>query len=35
MDLKDIYQNVIDGQAPEVEAGVKAALAAGVGAEQS
>ncbi len=34
MDLKDIYQNVIDGQAPEVEAGVKAALAAGVGAEE-
>jgi 5-methyltetrahydrofolate--homocysteine methyltransferase len=34
MDLKDIYQNVIDGQAPEVEAGVKAALAAGIGAEE-
>lgn len=34
MDLKDIYQNVIDGQAPEVEAGVKAALAAGAGAEE-
>ena len=34
MDLKEIYQNVIDGQAPEVEAGVKAALAAGVGAEE-
>ena len=34
MDLKDIYQNVIDGQAQEVEAGVKAALAAGVGAEE-
>jgi len=33
MDLKDIYQNVIDGQAPEVEAGVKAAIAAGIGAE--
>lgn len=34
MDLKDIYQNVIDGQAPEVEAGVKAAIAAGIGAEE-
>jgi 5-methyltetrahydrofolate--homocysteine methyltransferase len=34
MDLKEIYQNVIDGQAPEVEAGVKAALAAGVGAAE-
>ena len=34
MDLKDIYQNVIDGQASEVEAGVKAALAAGIGAEE-
>jgi len=34
MDLKDIYQNVIDGQAAEVEAGVKAALAAGIGAEE-
>jgi 5-methyltetrahydrofolate--homocysteine methyltransferase len=34
MDLKAIYQNVIDGQAPEVEAGVKAALAAGAGAEE-
>ena len=33
MDLKHIYQNVIDGQTPEVEAGVKAAIAAGVGAE--
>jgi 5-methyltetrahydrofolate--homocysteine methyltransferase len=33
MDLKDIYQNVIDGDAPEVEAGVKAALAEGIGAE--
>ena len=32
MDLKEIYQNVIDGQAPEVEAGVKAALEAGIGA---
>jgi 5-methyltetrahydrofolate--homocysteine methyltransferase len=34
MDIKDIYQNVIDGQASEVEAGVKAALAAGIGAEE-
>ncbi|MFZ5909185.1 MAG: corrinoid protein [Chloroflexota bacterium] len=32
MDLKQIYENVIEGQAPEVEAGVKAALAAGVDA---
>ncbi len=30
MDLKEIYQNVVDGQAADVEAGVKAALAAGV-----
>jgi 5-methyltetrahydrofolate--homocysteine methyltransferase len=30
MELKQIYENVIEGQAPEVEAGVKAALAAGV-----
>ena len=34
MDFMEIYQNVIDGQASEVEAGVKAALAAGVGAEE-
>jgi 5-methyltetrahydrofolate--homocysteine methyltransferase len=34
MELMEIYQNVIDGQAPEVEAGVKAALAAGIGAEE-
>jgi 5-methyltetrahydrofolate--homocysteine methyltransferase len=34
MDLKDIYQNVIDGQAPEVEAGVKAALVANIEAEE-
>ena len=34
MDLKDIYQNVIDGQASEVEAEVKAALASGTGAEE-
>jgi 5-methyltetrahydrofolate--homocysteine methyltransferase len=32
MDLKEIYQNVIDGQAPAVEAGVKAALDTGIGA---
>jgi 5-methyltetrahydrofolate--homocysteine methyltransferase len=29
MSIKDIYQNVIDGQAPAVESGVQAALAAG------
>jgi 5-methyltetrahydrofolate--homocysteine methyltransferase len=34
MDLKIIYQNVIDGQASEVEAGTRAVLAAGVGAEE-
>lgn len=34
MDIKDIYQNVIDGQADEVESGVKAALEAGIGAEE-
>jgi 5-methyltetrahydrofolate--homocysteine methyltransferase len=34
MDLKSIYQDVIDGKAPEVEAGVKAAVAAGIGAEE-
>jgi 5-methyltetrahydrofolate--homocysteine methyltransferase len=34
MDLKDIYQNVVEGQAAEVEAGVKAALAAGVAADE-
>lgn len=34
MDIKDIYQNVIDGQANEVEKGVMAALAAGIGAEE-
>jgi len=33
MDLKAIYQNVIDGQAPETEAGVKAALEAGIPAQ--
>jgi 5-methyltetrahydrofolate--homocysteine methyltransferase len=32
MDLKPIYQNVIEGQASEVESGVKSALAAGVDA---
>jgi 5-methyltetrahydrofolate--homocysteine methyltransferase len=30
MDLKPIYENVLEGQADEVERGVKAALAAGV-----
>jgi 5-methyltetrahydrofolate--homocysteine methyltransferase len=34
MDLKTIYQAVIDGDAAEVEAGVKAALAEGIGAEE-
>jgi 5-methyltetrahydrofolate--homocysteine methyltransferase len=34
MDLKEIYQNVVDGQAAEVEAGVKAALAAGIPADE-
>ena len=34
MELKDIYQNVIDGQAAEVESGVETALAAGIGAEE-
>ncbi len=33
MNIKDIYENVIDGQALEVEVGVKAALADGIGAE--
>ena len=33
MDLKEIYENVLDGQAAEVEAGVKAALASGIKAE--
>jgi 5-methyltetrahydrofolate--homocysteine methyltransferase len=32
MDLKPIYENVIEGQADEVESGVKSALAAGVDA---
>jgi 5-methyltetrahydrofolate--homocysteine methyltransferase len=32
MDLKPIYENVIEGQADAVESGVKAALAAGVDA---
>lgn len=34
MDLKAIYQAVTEGEAAEVEAGVKAALAAGIGAEE-
>jgi 5-methyltetrahydrofolate--homocysteine methyltransferase len=33
MDLKGIYQNVMDGQSRDVEAGVQAALAAGIEAE--
>jgi 5-methyltetrahydrofolate--homocysteine methyltransferase len=33
MSLQDIYQNVIDGQAPAVEAGVQAALAGGESAD--
>ena len=32
MDLKPIYENIIEGQADEVESGVEAALAAGVDA---
>jgi methanogenic corrinoid protein MtbC1 len=32
MDLKTIFQNVIDGETEEVEAGVKTALAEGTGA---
>jgi len=34
MDLKELYQNVVDGQAAEVEAGVKAALVEGIPAEE-
>ena len=34
MDLKVIYQAVIDGDATEVESGVKSALAEGIGAEE-
>src|SRR5512133_190337 len=33
MDLKQIFDNVIEGAAPAVEAGVKEALAAGIGAD--
>jgi 5-methyltetrahydrofolate--homocysteine methyltransferase len=33
MSVKDVYQNVIDGQAAAVDAGVKEALAQGVGAD--
>ena len=33
MKLEEIYQNVIDGQAPAVEAGVQAALGEGVAAD--
>jgi 5-methyltetrahydrofolate--homocysteine methyltransferase len=34
MELQNIYQNVIEGNAPEVQAGVQAALAEGVPAEK-
>ena len=34
MSLEEIYQNVIGGQAPAVEAGVKAALAEGIAADE-
>jgi len=34
MDLKEIYQNVVDGQAADVESGVIAALEAGVPADE-
>jgi 5-methyltetrahydrofolate--homocysteine methyltransferase len=33
MSIETIYQSVIDGQAPDVEAGIRAALAQGVAAE--
>ena len=33
MDIKEIYQNVIEGNAPAVQAGVNAALAQGVAAD--
>jgi 5-methyltetrahydrofolate--homocysteine methyltransferase len=34
MDQKVIFQNVIDGQRPEVEAGIRSALAKGISAEE-
>jgi hypothetical protein len=34
MDPKDKYQKVIDGEASEVEVGVKAAIVANIGAEE-
>ena len=34
MDLKVIYQNIVEGNAAEVEAGVRAALAAGIPADE-
>ena len=34
MDLKEIYQNIVEGNAAEVEAGVRAALAAGIPADE-
>jgi 5-methyltetrahydrofolate--homocysteine methyltransferase len=34
MELKEIYQNIVEGQASEVQEGVKAALAAGVPADE-
>jgi len=34
MDLKEIFQNVIDGQSTDVESGVKSALADGIGPEE-
>jgi 5-methyltetrahydrofolate--homocysteine methyltransferase len=34
MNLKEIYQNVVEGQAPEVETGVQKALAEGMSAEE-
>ena len=33
MSIENIYQNVVDGQAPQVEAGIQAALAQGLPAE--
>jgi 5-methyltetrahydrofolate--homocysteine methyltransferase len=34
MNLKEIYQNVVEGQAPEVETGVQKALSEGMSAEE-
>ncbi len=34
MSLQDIYQNVINGQAADVQAGVQSALSQGIAAEE-